>query len=61
LSLLFATVPSAHAAANVFDGNNFAVGYGVSSGDTGSFFSLSHADVPGSAADVELATSPAGN
>jgi hypothetical protein len=38
LSLLFATAPSAHAAANVFDGKNFAMDYGVSSGGTGSFF-----------------------
>jgi hypothetical protein len=55
LSLLFATAPSAHAAANVFDGKSFAMDYGVSSGGTGSFFSLSHADVTGSATVLELA------
>jgi hypothetical protein len=55
LSLLFATAPSAHAAVNVFDGKNFAVDYGVSSGGTGSFFSLSHADVTGSATGVDVA------
>jgi hypothetical protein len=56
LSLLFATAPSVHAAANVFDGKNFAVEYGVSSTDpTSSFFSLSSANATGSATGVEIA------
>ncbi|SFH26096.1 PEP-CTERM protein-sorting domain-containing protein [Nitrosospira sp. Nsp14] len=55
LSLTFATVPSAHAQVNVFDGKNFAIDYGVSSGGPDSFYSLSHADATGSATGVEVA------
>lgn len=55
LSLLFATAPSAHAQVNVFDGKNFAIDYGVSSGGLDSFYSLSHADATGSATGVEVA------
>lgn len=54
LSLLFISVPSARAAGNVFDGNAFTVDYGVSSGGTDSFFSLSNAGVTGSASSVEV-------
>ena len=55
LSLLFATAPSAHAQANVFGGKSFTVDYGVSASGTGSFFSLSGANVTGSATGVEAA------
>jgi PEP-CTERM motif len=55
LSLLFAAAPSAHAQGNVFDGRNFAIDYGVSSGSTSTFYSLSHADATGSATGVEVA------
>lgn len=54
LSLLFAVAPSAHAQVNVFDGKDFGVDYGVSSGGTDSFFSLSHANATGRATGVEV-------
>jgi hypothetical protein len=51
---LLVLAPAVHAATNTFDGNTFAIDYGVSNGGTSSFFSLAHADATGSASGVEV-------
>lgn len=55
VSSLLALAPMAHAATNTFDGNAFAVDYGVSNGESNPFFSTFHADATGSASAVEVA------
>ncbi len=53
---LLALAPAAYAATSTFDGNTFKVEYGVSAvGPATDFFSLSQADVTGSAGGVEIA------
>lgn len=55
VSSLFTLAPVAHAATSTFDGNAFAVDYGVSNGGANPFFPISHADTTGSASGVEVA------
>ena len=52
---MFAIGSVANAATNTFDGNTFAVDYGVSNGGSNPFFSTFHADVTGSASAAEVA------
>jgi hypothetical protein len=53
---LLALAPMVHAADMGFDNNMFSVDYGVSSTNpASSFFSISHADITGSAASIETA------